>query len=114
MEIQFLEEGDRLTVRPTGRMEAANAQGFASSVEQRLASGTKSVTVDLEALESVDLSSIRSILRLARSLKAVGRSLDFVRGGAGVRHALEQAGMHEFFPFTPAIHSHRGHQDETP
>ena len=94
-------------------MEADDAVEFASAVEQRLRPGTTALAIDLDGLDFVSLGAIRSILRLARSLKGEARSFEFLNGAAGVRHALEQAGMADFFPFTPAIHSNRGHHHET-
>ena len=114
MQVEFLEEGERLIARPEGRMEAADGIHFAAAVEQRLDAGTTSVTIDLEALDFVDFGGVRAILRLARSLKGGHRNLDFVGGGHAVREALDQAGFHDFFPFTPPFHSTRGHHDETP
>jgi anti-sigma B factor antagonist len=114
MQIQFLEQGERLIARPQGRMEAADGIDFAAAVHQRLHAGTTSVTIDLEDLDFVDLGGVRAILRLARSLKGGDRKLDFVGGGHAVRDALDQAGFHDFFPFTPPFHSNRGHHDETP
>jgi anti-sigma B factor antagonist len=108
MQVQFLEEGERLVARPQGRMEAADGSSFASAVEQRLQPGTKSVTIDLEQLDFVNFGGIRAILRLARSLKGSQRNLDFVRGGEAVREALDQAGLDDFFPFTPPYISNRG------
>ena len=108
MQVQFQEEGERLVARPQGRMEAAAGADFASAVEQRLGDGTKTVTIDLEGLDFVDLGGVRDILRLARSLKSNRRDLDFVHGGDVVREALKQAGFDELFPFTPPFHSHRG------
>jgi anti-sigma B factor antagonist len=108
MQIEFLEEGERLTARPQGRMEAADGDSFARAVEQRLQAKTKSVTIDLEQLDFVNFGGIRAILRLARSLKGGQRNLDFVRGGEGVREALDQAGLDDFFPFTPPYISNRG------
>ena len=95
-------------------MEAADGAAFAASVEQGLRPETKAVTIDLDGIDFVGLGVIRSFLRLARTLKGSGRALDFARGGGAVRHALEQAGLHDLFPFTPPLHSHRGHHDETP
>ena len=114
MQAEFLEENERLTARPQGRMEAADATDFVSAVQQRLSTAVKLVTIDLAELEFVGLGAIRAMLRLARSLKGEGRELDFLAGGAAVRHALEQAGMAEFFRFTPALHSNRGHHHESP
>ena len=108
MQVQLLEEGERLIARPQGRMEAADGSSFASAVEQRLHAGTKSVTIDLEQLDFVNFGGIRAILRLARSLKGGQRNLDFVRGGETVRDALDQAGLDDFFPFTPPYISNRG------
>ena len=108
MQVEFLEEGERLIARPQGRMEAADGDSFAASVEQRLEPGTKAVTIDLEQLDFVDFGGIRAILRLARSLKDARRELDFVRGGEEVRDALDQAGLDDFFPFIPPYISNRG------
>jgi anti-anti-sigma factor len=108
MQVRFLEEGERLVARPEARMEAADGDDFAAAVEQRLQPQTKSVTIDLEALDFISLAGIRAVLRLARSLKDGQRGLDFLHGGDAVREALHQAGMNHFFPFTPPYHSHRG------
>jgi anti-anti-sigma factor len=114
MQVEFLEEGERLVARPQGRMEAADGDAFAASVEQRLDLRTKSVTIDLEALEFVNFGAIRAMLRLARSLKGANKELEFVRGGETVRDALDQAGLDDFFPFTPPYVSSRGTKDGTP
>ena len=108
MQVEFLEEGESLTARPRGRMEAADGIDFASAVQQRLHAGTKSVTIDLEDLDFINFGGIRAILRLARSLKVRQRNLDFLRGGSAVREALDQAGLDDFFPFTPPYISTRG------
>ena len=93
-------------------MEAADATDFASAVEQRLQPATRALTIDLAKLDFVSLGAIRGMLRLARTLKAGERDLDFRNGDNGVRHALDQAGMAEFFAFTPGLHSNRGHHHE--
>ena len=108
MQVQFLEEGERLVARPQGRMEAADGIGLASAVHERLHAGTKSLTIDLEELEFVNLGGVRALLRLARSLKADQRKLEFARGGHAVREALHHAGLNDLFPFSPPYHSHRG------
>jgi anti-anti-sigma factor len=114
VQVEFLEEGERLLARPGGRMEAADGSDFATAVEQRLRAGIKSLTIDLAELDSIGLGGVRALLRLARSLRDGGRSLDFLGGGHAVREALDQAGFHHFFPFTPPHISHGGHHDATP
>ena len=108
MQVEFLEEGERLIARPQGRMEAADGDSLASAVEHRLHAATKWVTIDLEQLDFVNFGGIRAILRLARSLKGANRKLDFVGGAHVVREALDQAGLDDFFPFTPPYISNRG------
>ena len=108
MQVEFLEDGERLIARPQGRMEAADGSDFASAVQQRLRAGTQAVTIDLDQLNVVNFGGIRAILRLARSLKDGDKALDFVRGNEGVRQALDQAGLDDFFPFTPPYESNRG------
>ena len=110
MQVEFLDEGERLIARPQGRMEAVDGIDFASALEQRLSARTKSVTIDLDALDSINFGGIRAILRLARSLKADQRNLDFLGGGKSVRDHLDQAGLDDFFPFTPPYVSTRGVQ----
>jgi anti-anti-sigma regulatory factor len=112
MQVQFLKEGERLIAQPDGRMEAADADEFAAAAGQQLAAGIRGLTIDLARLDFISLGAVRGLLRLGRALKAGGRDLDFRHGDAHVRHALDQAGMGEFFPFTPALHSHRGHHHE--
>ena len=114
LQVQFLDDNDRLTARPQGRMDAADGADFAAAVQQRLAAGTNAVTIDLAELDFVALGGVRAILRLARSLKADNRSLDFLNGGHAVREALDQAGFHHFFAFTPPHIAHGGHHDATP
>ena len=108
MQVEVLDEGERLVARPQGRLEAADGDDFASAVEQRLRAETKSVTIDLNELEFISLAGIRAVLRLARSLQGSQRNLDFLAGGDAVREALKEAGFDELFPFTPPYHSHRG------
>ena len=108
MRVQFLEEGGRLIARPQGRMEASDGVDFASALQQRLHPGTKSVTIYLEELDFINFGGIRAVLRFARSLRDEERSLDFVGGNRLVRDALDQAGLDDFFPFTPPYVSARG------
>ncbi len=108
MQTEFLEQGERLIARPRGRMEAADGDSFAAALEQRLQAGTKAVTIDLDQLDFVNFGGIRAVLRLARSLKHGERALDFTNGGEAVRDALDQAGLDDFFPFTPPFLSNRG------
>jgi len=108
MQIQFAEEGERLIARPQGRMEAADGRDFAAAVQQRLHAGTKSLTIDLERLEFLNFGGIRAILKLARSLKDSQTDLDFLAGRDTVRDALDQAGLDDFFPFTPPYEPKRG------
>ena len=114
MQVQFEEAGKRLVARPQGRMEAADGVHLATGIRQRLEAGPRPVTIDLAGLDFINLGAIRAILQLARSLKGSQCELDFVHGSEAVRHALEQAGLHDFFPFTPALHPNRGHHDQTP
>ena len=89
-------------------MEAADGDDFAAAVEQRLSPRAKSVTIDLDQLEFVNFGGIRAILRLARTLKGNQQALEFVGGREEVRDSLDQAGLDDFFPFTPPYVSNRG------
>ena len=108
MQVEFLEEGEQLVARPRGRMDAADGVDFASAARQRLRADIRSVTIDLEHLDFINFGGIRAVLRLARSLKDEQRKLDFLGGNAVVREALDQAGLDDFFPFTPPFISNRG------
>lgn len=108
MDVEFLDEGERLIARPRGRMDAPDGTRFASSVEQRLRTKAKSVTIDLDSLDFINFGGIRAVLRLARSLNGQRKALDFIGGNRSVRDALDQAGLDDFFPFTPPFISSRG------
>ena len=108
MQVQFVQEGERLVAQPKGRMEAADGRDFAAAVEQRLGAGTSSMTIDLAELEFLNFGGIRAILRLARSLKDRHTELDFLAGSQPVRDALDQAGLDDFFPFMPPYEPKRG------
>ena len=92
-------------------MDAAEGDLFVSAIQGKLQPGTRAVTVDLAALDAIELGGVRSVLRLGRSLTGEQRSLDFLAGGPAVRHAFEHAGFADLFAFTPALHAHRGHHD---
>ena len=113
MQVEFVEDGRRLIARPQGRMDAADGDRFAADTEQLLQPPIKGLTIDLDRLESISFGGIRAILRLARSLKDQKRELDFIGGGEIVRDALDQAGLDDFFPFTPPYVSSRGKVDGT-
>lgn len=108
MQIEFQEEGERLVARPQGRMEASDGDDFAAALLDRIKPATRAVTIDLDRLEFVNFGGIRAILRLARSLKDGDKKLDFADGGEAVRDALDQAGLDDFFPFTPPYISNGG------
>lgn len=114
MQVEFREEGQRLIARPQGRMEAVDGDAFAAAVEQRLGPQSSSVTIDLAELGFINFGGIRAILRLARTLKGSHKDLDFTGGDEAVRDALDQAGLDDFFPFTPPYISSRGTNDGTP
>ena len=107
MQVEFLEEGERLIARPQGRMDATDGSDFASAVQQRLHGGTKSVTIDLDQLDFMNFGAIRAVLRLARSLTGRKTALDFLGGNIVVREHLDQTGLDDFFPFTPPYVSTR-------
>lgn len=109
MQLQFVEEGERLIAAPQGRIEADDGADLALAVQQRLQPGTRSVTIDLGQLEFISLGGIRGLLQLARSLKGTDRSLDFAHGSIAVREALHHAGIDHFFAFTPPYIHNGGH-----
>lgn len=108
MQVEFSGDGERLIAQPQGRMDAADGMDFASAVQQRLHPGTKSVTIDLDRLDFVNFGGVRALLRLARSLVTDRRKLDFLGGNGAVREALDQAGLDDFFPFSPPFIANRG------
>jgi anti-anti-sigma factor len=114
VQLAFSRQGERLTARPEGRMEAADGADLASAVEQRLEPTVRSITIDLAGVEFLNFGAIRAILRLARSLTAGGRELDFLGGSHAVREVLDQAGLDDFFPFSPPYIHTGGNRHETP
>ena len=112
MQIQFVEEGERLTALPQGRMDGADGDAFGAAVEGRIQPGTKTVTIDLDQLDFINFGGIRAFLRLARALRNRKIEVDFAHGNLAVREALDLAGLDDIFPFNPPYSSIGGSQNE--
>lgn len=108
MDVQYSERGARMVAQPKGRMDASGGDRFAADLLGRLPSAATGVTIDLDNLELIEFGGVRSLLRLARDLRDQGCDLDFIGGGEEVRFTLDQAGLDDFFPFTPPYVSNRG------
>ena len=108
VDVAFIDAGQRLVVEPKGRMDASDGDLMASEILGRLADTATGVTINLDGLDFINFGAVRALLRLARDLKDRRCQLAFTGGGEGVRYTLDQAGLDDFFPFTPPYVSNRG------
>jgi anti-anti-sigma factor len=111
MDVQFLDEGERLIARPHGRLDAAGGVAFAATVEQHLHDGTRLLVIDFEQLDFLAFAGIRALLRVGRTLKARNTGIAFTNANGEVFEALDASGLDEIFAFLPMPPSNMGNQD---
>jgi len=70
MEVNIRKEEKALVVSVTGRMDAVSAPDFDTQVEERVDKGETSLVLDLSGLDYISSAGLRSMLTLAKKLKA--------------------------------------------
>ena len=70
MEVNIRKEEKALVVSVTGRMDAVSAPDFDTQVEEQVDKGESNLVLDLSGLDYISSAGLRSMLTLAKKLKA--------------------------------------------
>ncbi|MDL2290689.1 STAS domain-containing protein [Desulfovibrio sp. OttesenSCG-928-F20] len=99
MNIHLQDNGSYLVLGLTGRLDALSAPDFEEEARKLLEQGVTRVLLDLSKLEFVSSAGLRSILSLAKGLKAVAGSICFVAVRKDVLEVFTFSGFTGMFAF---------------
>ena len=91
MEIQKELDGDRLTVKLTGRLDAVTAIQFDKDIAKSL-DGVKNLTIDFAKLEYIASAGLRILLKLQKKMYAQG-DMKIININRDVREVLDMTGF---------------------
>jgi len=92
-----------LILKPTRRIDSANAKAFESEAHALLNEGSAKVVMDVSDLDYISSAGLRAILTTAEKAKAAGGGLTIVRASANVKEALEISGFDAIFGIHPNV-----------
>ncbi|NCC53844.1 MAG: anti-sigma factor antagonist [Spartobacteria bacterium] len=90
---------DAVFMDAEGRMDAASAPNFDSQCQKWIDKGIKTIVVDLSKLEYLSSAGLRSILVIAKKLKADGGKLLFCGVKGTVKEIFDISGFSSMFEF---------------
>ena len=98
MQVQITQEGEILVVAVSGRMDAVSAPEFDSQIGTRLTPPPARLVIDLGELEYISSAGLRSLLMVAKKLKAAGEARLVLCGlNAMVDEVFEVSGFKKLF-----------------
>jgi anti-anti-sigma factor len=97
MEISIRQQPKALVVVVKGRMDAAAAPTFESTLADHMAAGASRVVVDCGALEYISSAGLRSLLTTAKTLRTRDGDLVFAAIKDMVREVFEITGFAAMF-----------------
>lgn len=98
MEISVSKEKDFSVVSVSGRLDAGTAAEFEKDCAKLIDEGGKKFILQLAALEYVSSAGLRSVLTIAKKLKAIGGSLSLCGLSGLVQEVFSIAGFDSFLP----------------
>ncbi len=106
MDIKTREEQGTVIVEVSGRLDAATTGQFETSCSETIQSksGAK-VILDFSGLEYISSAGLRSLLSLAKKLKATGGSLKLCNLTGIVKEVINIAGFDQFLPVCADLQS---------
>jgi len=95
--------GDTQVLQVSGRLDAESAGAFEQRCRELLQMGTRSLFVDLNALEYLSSAGLRSFLVAGKALKEKEGRLVLIAGPGMPRQILESAGYAQMFPLCSSV-----------
>ncbi len=106
MDMKTREEKGAVIVEASGRLDAATTGQFEAGCAEALQSKTGSkVILDFSGLEYISSAGLRSLLSLAKKLKATGGSLTLCNLTGIVKEVINIAGFDQFLPVCTDLQS---------
>ena len=87
-----------VTIKATGRMDAATAPLFEQECMRWVEQGDTNLIVDFSGLEYISSAGLRIILSVGKKLKSQGGSLAFGGMSAMVKEVFDISGFASIFP----------------
>jgi len=97
MEIKTKKDDKGLIVSVNGRIDAVTAPDFEKSLLERISSGETILVINLSELEYISSAGLRSILSIAKVLKAKGGKMMFACLRGTVRDVFKISGFGTIF-----------------
>lgn len=105
MEISVRDEQGFTVVSVSGRLDAGTAQTLEKSCANLISEGKSKVVLNLSDLEYVSSAGLRSVLTVAKKLKAVSGSLVLCGLHGLVKEVFSISGFDSFFPVYESVES---------
>jgi anti-anti-sigma factor len=98
-EIAQIEDGGDHTLRLSGEFDMAAVPTFEAAVAALHADGTRSVTIDLSALDFIDSTGLAAIVHLSGVCVRHGYDFFLMPGSPAVQRLFELTGLDGVLPF---------------
>jgi anti-sigma B factor antagonist len=95
LRIEVDQNGGTTVVKLHGELDLASASAFSAQLDQTTSNAPAAVVLDLTALEFIDSTGLRSILRIDESCRESGRRFAVVPGESQVARLFEIARVQE-------------------
>jgi len=96
-------ENNTLVIKINGRMDAVTAPEFEKKVGLWIAEGEKYFVVDLSSLEYISSAGLRSILVIAKKLKAISGKIQLAAMEESVNEVFEISGFNSIIPIHDTV-----------
>ena len=103
MDIKVQEQGKYLVVSPSGRLDATSAQGFEAEMSKLAAGGSNFIIMDMAGLEYISSAGLRSVLLLAKTVRAAKGELRFAAFQPPVAEVFSISGFSSMFAIFPSL-----------
>lgn len=103
MEIQVRKEGNRHVISVKGRMDAVSSPDFEKELSLLMDKGRKLFVIDFSGLEYISSSGLRSILTIAKKLKATESIIVLASLRSTVKEVFEISGFSTIIPIYATV-----------
>jgi anti-anti-sigma factor len=97
MEINTIKKGNVLVILLKGRLDALTAPDFDKKIESLLSEGENAFIINFSDLEYISSAGLRSILAIAKQLKAKDGKIMLAELKGAVKEVFEISGFYSIF-----------------